>query len=108
MESRSVLKGLSDLSMAAICVSWSPNVKCIRCSRCEKSASFSSRPIEMAVVRRLLGLMNEDLIQQTKLALCAARHLSWDICSGEEITEFILLVMSWVNKVQSSAVSLMR
>ncbi|KAM7543213.1 hypothetical protein Aperf_G00000011915 [Anoplocephala perfoliata] len=107
MKDQSILKGLSALSKVAICVSWSPTAKCTRCSRCTTSASLGSRPIAMAVVQRLLSLLNGDLIRQIEVALCAAQHLSWDICRSEEITEFILLVMSWITKVESFAVSMM-
>ncbi|VDN99963.1 unnamed protein product [Rodentolepis nana] len=106
-----VLNGLLSLSRIAICVSWSTAVKdrCRRCHKCKSTTAASgSRTLKMSIIRKLLELMDENLPLQIELSLHAAQHLSWDICSEEEIKSFVLTVLSWIAKVEYQVVAQLR
>ncbi len=111
----------------AICLTWgrADDSKCARCSSARLSTEARARPLEMTSLLRLLQLptftgklialdVGEShypflhFLDKIPLALHAAQHITWEVCSTEDIQSFIEVALGLLQNVDSKTVVLLR
>nr|CDS19281.1 phosphatidylinositol 3 and 4 kinase [Echinococcus granulosus] len=115
--SEKVVKGIFELVKTAICLTWSPadDRNCARCSTYESSMSCF-QPLGIATVLQIMnwGWVDDNAAQPPCAPLCkiqlashVAQHITWDVCSSVDVTNFTEFVVGLVKKVDPLSVTLL-